>query len=671
MRLLSVLIATALFSTAVHVPPARAQAAVTKIPESVPAAPSAPASASATAPAVPLAKPRLIPTADLAQEPVITNPRLSPDGANVLGRFHVNGKEAIGIHNLDGKPIILFGIPESRDLRWYRWAGNHRILISLAQTIPWEGDEVQATRLVMYDIETKAFKFIGESTEGFEGDDLLYVDPSGEWILLSYQRTIYDYPSVTRIELATNKHKEVVEQRADVWEWYADNDGVVRIGMGFDSNKWSMIYRPTAAEKFRKIGSAKYDDENAFFDVIRVAAGTDDGYILSNKATGRYALYKFNYATKTVGELVYANPTNDVTDFDLTDDGKALESVWYTDDRDRVLWFNPVMKKNQTDLDAVLKNNLNWIVSSSRDDKVMIVWTGSAHNPGAYYVYRPEAGMMNILAKMNPKVTSSEMARTSYVTYKARDGLEIPAYLTLPLGRDPKNLPLIVFPHGGPYYVRDKYEYDAEVQLLANRGYAVLQPNYRGSEGYGEDFYKKGEGQWGRQMQDDLDDGMDWLVKQGMVDAKRVCIVGASYGGYAALWGATRNPERYRCAASFAGVSDLGRQLKYQIDFRVNKRYRKDWRKIVQGAPDFDPRTVSPLFTIDQLHTPILLVHGDADQTVPYKQSKLYADALRKAGKTFEFYTYAKEGHGFSTSANLKDWLDRLDAFLGKYNPAN
>ena len=226
-------------------------------------------------------------------------------------------------------------------------------------------------------------------------------------------------------------------------------------------------------------------------------------------------------------------------------------------------------------------------------------------------------------------------------------------------------------PHGGPYDVRDDGTYDVDVQFLANRGYAVLQPEFRGSGGYGKAFYEKGEGQWGRAMQDDLDDGMDWLAKQGTIDPKRVCIVGSSYGGYAALWGAVRNPERYRCAASFAGISDLKRQLKYQIAFKISKRYRKDWRKKVQGEETFDLTTVSPLYAVDKLKVPLLIVHGDADQRVPYKQSKLYADALAKAGKSYEFITLKGEGHGFSSDTNQQLWLDKLEAFLTKYNPAS
>jgi len=613
--------------------------------------------------------PRLISTADFAKDPLVVGPVLSPDGNRMLGRFMINGEERIGIHSFDGTPLRLIKVPPKQDLKWYRWAGNGRILLSFARTVPYLEDEAVMTRLMAYDLETRAGIFLGAKTQGLEGDDLLYVDPTGSWALLSFQKTIFDYPSVSRVDLATNKIVEVVAARPDVWEWYADRDGVVRMGHGFTDRSWSTVYRSTAAEKFRRLGSTRYDDADGSYDIVRIVQGSDEGYVLSNKETGRYALYRFNFATKQLGERIFASATNDVSDFETSEDGKTIRSVRLTEDRDRVVWFDTRLKTVQADLDAAVKTNANWVVSTSRDNATMLVWSGSSSNPGSYYVYRLSEGVMNRVAKLNDALVPAELAPTRYVSYKARDGLDIPAYLTLPVGRSAKGLPLIILPHGGPYGVRDSLGYDVEVQFLANRGYAVLQPNYRGSEGYGRAFYEKGEGQWGRAMQNDLDDGMDWLVKDGVVDAKRVCIVGSSYGGYAALWGATRNPERYRCAASFAGVSDVKRQLAYQLDFGISKRYRKNWRNTVQGGDGFDLRTVSPLYTVNNLNVPVLIVHGDADQTVPYKQSKLYANALAKAGKAFEFYTLRDEGHSFSKNVNLKEWLDRLDAFLKAHNP--
>lgn len=616
-------------------------------------------------------RPRTIPSGEFAKEQFVSGPVISPDGTRIAGRVTSNGEVAVGVFTLDGSaPARLVGLPASTDLRWYRWAGNDRLLISTAKTVAYFGDEAEMTRLMLWDMKTGAATLVGSKDAGLEGDDLLYVDPAGQWVLLSFQKSVYDYPSVSRVDLATNKIVQVVSERSDVWEWYADSAGIVRTGIGFNTDRWNMVYRSKDGERFRTLGRVKYDDEDAALDLMRLSGGTDEGFVLNNKETGRYALYRYNFATKTLGEKVLDSPTNDITDYQTTEDGTQLKAVWFTDERDRIVWYDPAMKKVQAEIDAAIKGNESWIVSRSRDDSTMIVWTGSSNNPGAYYVHRPADGVMTRLARINESLKPAELAPSRYVTYTARDGLKIPAYLTLPLGRPAKGLPLIVLPHGGPYGVRDRPDYDAEVQFLANRGYAVLQPNYRGSDGYGKDFYAKGEGQWGRAMQDDLDDGMDWLVKEGTVDAKRVCIIGASYGGYAALWGATRNPERYRCAASFAGVSDLKRQLSYQLAFKISTRYRKDWRKTVQGDPKFDPKTVSPLFAVDQLKIPVLLAHGDDDQTVPFKQSKLYVDALHKAGKQVEFVVYKGEGHSFSSMANKKNWLDRLETFLNKYNPS-
>jgi len=193
-----------------------------------------------------------------------------------------------------------------------------------------------------------------------------------------------------------------------------------------------------------------------------------------------------------------------------------------------------------------------------------------------------------------PQIDPAQLTEVSSVTYRARDGLNIPAYLTLPKGRQPKGLPLIVMPHGGPF-ARDDWTYDPLVQFLANRGYAVLQPQYRGTTGYGRSFVAKGSGEWGRGMQDDLDDGVSWLAQRGTINPARVCLVGGSYGGYAALWGVIRNPDRYRCAASFAAVTDVARQLRENRKSFSATRYFREWRTRVAGEGKFDLASVSPL----------------------------------------------------------------------------
>ncbi|MFM9936721.1 MAG: prolyl oligopeptidase family serine peptidase [Novosphingobium sp.] len=653
-------------------PPAAAPSAAPSAALATPATPPAPTPAK-----VPTGPPERISTSVLAQLSFISNPLLSPDGKHVAAYVNSDGRNLLGIFDLaDGAPKLL-NIGKSLDFNWFRWAGNDRVLLSVGKTVPWEGDEAWQTRLLVYDVSTQQQRFIGGKTEGLDGDDVLWVDPEGKSILLSYQQTIYDYPSVSMIDLSKNRAKQVVSARADLWDWYADDKGVVRAGLIFnDNDTWQMIYREKEDASFRTVVKADVADREAGCVFYRIYQATDEGYcIMLNEATGRDALWRFNFATRKRGELVFDAPGVNVDDFDTQTGSANLFAAWYTDDRPRAHWFDAELGTLQTQIDKAVSNAVGdraaTILSYSRDRSRMVVHLGGSNDPGRYYVFDRDGGVMQLFAQANDKLKSSQLSPARYTKYKARDGLDIPAYVTLPQGRPAKNLPLVIMPHGGPYDVRDDGTYDVEVQFLANRGYVVLQPEYRGSGGYGKTFYKQGKGQWGRAMQDDLDDGMDWLVKQGTIDPKRVCLVGSSYGGYAAMWGAIRNPERYRCAASFAGVSDLKRLLKYQSGFFRSKRYRDDWRRTVMGDDKFDLTTVSPLYTADKLQVPLLLVHGDDDQRVPYKQSKLMADALAKAGKPAEFITLKDEGHGFSSSANQQVWLDKLDAFLAKYNPAS
>ena len=635
----------------------------------------------AAAPQTGAAIPPRIPTADFAARAEMADLKLSPDGTHIVARAMVAGAEKVVVFDLEGKdkPFVL---AETKDIdtNWYRWAGNSMILIGLGKTVPWEGDEAYATRLIAYDLTTHKSKLIGQTDEGLMGDDVLWVDPEGKHILLSYQKSIYDYPSVSNIELTTNKSTQVVSAHDDIWDWSADDDGVVRYGFGHtDNHHWIALYRKTATDRFQTIAKGHDDkDTSADFDVIRIVTGSDDGFIFdTDEKTGLKAIFKFNFATHKRGDLVFEAPANDIEGAYTTTDGKAMDSAWYTDSLPRVHWWDKDMAAFQADLDKAVNTGhpegerMAWIKSESRNHAIRVVWVGAANDPGSYYIYQDATGKMERLARVYARLHPEQLARPAYVHYTARDGLSIPAYLTLPVGRAPKHLPLIIMPHGGPFDVRDAGGYDDDVQFLANRGYAVLQPEYRGSGSYGTAYRDKGKGQWGRAMQDDIDDGMDWLVKQGIADPARTCLVGISYGGYAAMGGATRNPERYRCAVSLAGVSDIARQVKYSNHFDDDRKSRDDWQQTVQGDKTFDLKTVSPLYTVDRLKVPVLVLHGEKDQRVLPKQSRLYVDALKAAGKTYEYVSIPDDGHGYTTTAAAQIWYDKLDAFLAKYNPAD
>lgn len=616
------------------------------------------------------ARPARIATEDLARLPEFSDAKLSPDGMRVLFRSRSGGVEHVAYREVGGGKTSGFALPEQVDLNWSRWAGNGRILVSVGRNTLFMGVEAYKSILLLHDITTGATSVVSREGQGLEGDDILFVDPDGAYLLLSIQRTIYDYPSVFRVSLPDGKMSEIVRPRQPVWEWYADDAGIVRAGVGWEGRKLRYYYRKAEEEEFKLIGAVRPDDKEAFFDIAKVVTGSDDGYVLSDEKTGRQALYKFNYRTREIGELVYGSDQYDIDDYWLTTDGKTLEGVSFTDDRDRVEWFDADSKKLQAQIDRAVPDLQAWVTSRSRDGNRLLILGTAPDDPGVYYMLDRTTREMAIISALLQTLPPEMLAVTKAVRYKARDGKEIPAYLTLPKGREAKDLPLILYPHGGPYGVRDKLEYDPQVQLLANRGYAVLQPNYRGSGGYGTEYGDAGIGQIGRAMQDDLDDGMDWLVEQGIADKGRVCVVGASYGGYAALWAAIRNPERYRCAASFAGVADWAAMLKYDRRFFTKKAGAR-WAARLTGEGELDLTTVSPTPQAARLTRPVLIAHGEDDSNVPISQSKKLVAALKKAGKSdFEYVTYKGEGHGLSDPVNQKDWFDRLDAFLAKHNPA-
>lgn len=619
--------------------------------------------------------PALIPTSAFVDPGYLRNPIISPDGTHLVFRELIGKKTFIGIKPVDSDEIRRTALPAMQRLNWYRWAGNNRILISLGFVFNFGAFEIRSGGLMVLDTTTMESKQLGGDQGSLDGNDIVFTDPNGEYLLIAIQKSLSDYPGVFRINIADGSRTEIIKPQSNIWSWLADDQGIVRMGLAYSPYSTKIYYRRSNDQPFRLISKIKASDSEeekaeSLIDVTKIVTGRDEGYVLSNKETGRFALYKFNYLTREIGELVYAHPENDVTSFSLTDDGSAIESLRYTDSRDQIIWFDPLYQKRQEALNSVLPGQEAWMQSRSRDGTKIVVYMTSPTDPGSYALFEPKTRKLHKFAAVNEMLDSSVLAETKYVRYPARDGLSIPAYLTLPVGREAKGLPLIILPHGGPYGIRDRLNYNMEVQFLANRGYAVLQPNFRGSDSYGEEFYKRGEGQIGRAMQDDLDDGMDWLVKDGIVDPARVCIVGASYGGYAAIWGVMRNPERYRCGASFAGVTDFKAQIKYDGK-SVQSRYARAWRDKVRGAEDFDLDTVSPAKNAEKLSRPLLLTHGNQDANVPYSQFTKMMKALKKAKTEVESHTYEGEGHGLDDSANQKDWLDRLDAFLTKHNPAD
>ncbi len=353
-------------------------------------------------------------------------------------------------------------------------------------------------------------------------------------------------------------------------------------------------------------------------------------------------------------------------------DLRLLGGVSLIADDLRYTFFDP---KSQATWNAVVKafaGERVRLASWSQDRRKVIVRVDSATDGPAYAYIDLDAKSARWLGMIYKGLSAEDVSPVRSISYKAKDGLTITGYLTLPRGREPKNLPLVVLPHGGPEG-RDTPDFDWWSQALASRGYAVLQPNFRGSEGFGWDFVKAGFGQWGKAMQTDLSDGVRDLAAKGLIDPKRVCIVGASYGGYAALAGATLDKGVYRCAASVAGPADLKRMLQDNQErfLTSNNSTLRYWLRFMgaDGIKDPDLSAVSPAKLADQVDIPILLIHGKDDTVVPYVQSQIMATALKKAGKPVEFVTLEGEDHWLSSGATRLKMLTSTVQFLEKNNP--
>jgi dipeptidyl aminopeptidase/acylaminoacyl peptidase len=618
------------------------------------------------------APPPIIPAEAFGALPAFASPKISPDGQRVVATAEVGGSKAIIVYRLDGNDRAYSRINlGDLEVMGTRWAGNERILLTVFGRTMFEGIEVPMTRHFLYELDSgRLHQLGGGRVGGLWGGDIIYVDPDGSFALLAAQPTFWTPPAVLRIDLATRDTKEIVAPEGGVWNWYADATGAVRAGLGSSGDRWVLLYREKDSGRFRRITARHADtDSTTDFDTLLPVAGSDKGYAIANKATGRYAVYRYDFATDTLGEPVFEHPDVDVEGVGYSTRTNQPDSILYADERDRIFWLDPEMRAIQARLDKALPDAINRVVSRDSADKRMIVWSTGASNPGTYYLYDRTTRSMSELARPYPALEGKTLAPVEAVKYTARDGLVIPAYLTRPVGRPDKNLPLVIMPHGGPF-ARDKWAYDAWTQFLANRGYLVLQPNFRGSTGYGKAFVEAASGQFGRKMQDDLDDGVKWLVGRGLVDPKRVCIMGASYGGYAAMWAAARNPDIYRCAISFAGISDMRTMLHYDPSTWVARRYYKDWRDRIRGEQGFDLAAVSPLSHAASIRVPLLIGHGEDDHTVPVAQSRNLNEAMRRATVDHEFVVYPGEGHGFDKAADSIDFLKRIEAFLARHNPA-
>ncbi|MGH8223986.1 MAG: alpha/beta hydrolase family protein, partial [Woeseiaceae bacterium] len=327
------------------------------------------------------------------------------------------------------------------------------------------------------------------------------------------------------------------------------------------------------------------------------------------------------------------------------------------------VWTEPKLDAMQKAIVKAFPGRDALVFDRSADYKRIVARVENASNPPVYYLVDFGKGTADIIGEAYPGLADTALGTLEFLSYRTVDGYEIPAYLTLPPGREPKNLPLVVFPHGGPY-ARDDAGFDWWAQFLVSRGYVVLQPQFRGSTGFGAELYRAGHKQWGRGMQEDISAGVRYLVAKGLVDPARVCIVGASYGGYAALAGAAFTPDLYACAASINGIADIPHMSGF---IREKGGDDSSWRDRIGDPSDKDVIAFSPSRSIDTIKAPILLVHGANDTVVPVSQSENFARLLEQKGKHHTYVVLPGEDHWLSSSDSRLKLLEALDAFLATH----
>lgn len=616
------------------------------------------------------AAPKRIPVESFAALPFISDPALSPDGSKLAMRASADGKSVIAVYDLPtsaNRQPTLLNLPDAS----FSWAGSNRLLLTQSAAVNLFGLSISASRLISYDLASKKTLELGAGPLLF-GDGVLFTDPAGRYILRSKPpaKSREGY-GVVRIDLETGGEVEVQPPVRNVLQWFVDSQGVVRAGLEMSGRTTGLLYRSRHGEALRRIERRKAAAaEDSVLDTFRFVENTDRGFAISNARTGRFGVYRYDFTADQIGEPVWEHPEVDALSIVAGERGE-LDGVSYIDDHPRVHWLDPEAGEVQKTVDRALPGKVNLIKGTSADRGKVLIWSGAASDPDTYYILDRKARKLELFASPHDALLDATLAPVEAVRYTARDGLGIRAYLTIPAGSPGKNLPLIVMPHGGPF-ARDNGQFDVLAQFLANRGYVVLQPNFRGSTGFGRAFVERGHGQWGSGMIDDIEAGVDWLAGWGMIDPRRVCILGISYGGYAAMWAPARSPDRYRCAVSMAGISDVSAMLKYDSRAMLAKRYARDWATRVRGEDDAkqDLKAISPLQQADRIRTPILIAHGELDTNVPPDQSRKLVKALEKRGRTVESIFYPTSGHGFHTIEDSVDFMKRVEAFLAKHNPA-
>lgn len=627
-------------------------------------------------------------TEDFSQLPDVSRLVLSPDGKKLAStiRINVGETQGVAVQVLDletkEKKISLFTDNSEYFFNWISWKDNKTLMAAVFT--PSERDTQIGMRTVRFKtrdhdlilIDTEADQIVRPVTSKFL--TRYKIRPSvRNWIVDSLpddpDHILMEFPGVDRgfmvdgvvykFNIKTQQATLYQETKSNVSYWLTDQQHRVRIGEHYKDGEVTILEKGVASNKWRELWTYKIFSEQQV-DVLGFGLDPNELYIRAYNDK-RQAIFKIDLKDPELkrelvvadskydvkGQLVYSSATKKVIGVSAMEEGGTH-------------FFDKELQTLQAKIDKAIPGNRNYIYSISDDSNKFLVFSTSSTDSGTYYLGQANPIKLDALAYRYKKLLPELLSKTQRIEYKARDGLQIEAYLTTPRDRPAKNLPTLMFPHGGPH-ARDSDAFDYWAQFFANKGYAVLQMNFRGSDGQGIELRNAGLKNWGKEMQDDIEDGARKLIADGIADPNAIGIVGGSYGGYAALMGVVKTPDFYRCAISVNGVANVFDLVKDNRAFWLS--YNVVDEQI--GNDNATLRAISPVNFADKIKVPVLLVHGTDDRQVEIKHSYQMRDALQKAKKDVTFVELPSEDHYLLNEKNRIDTFRAMDAFLDKCLP--
>ena len=626
------------------------------------------------------------PTAAFAALPRIESIQLSPSGRHLAVLRNHEGQTFLDTQTVTGQDLHRVISTDNRDyiVTWFRWVNDERLLVSVRFAATRDGIDSIETRLMAVNrdgteqipnlLKQSAFPSLFGKKHFPQFQDRLVGTIPGDQrhVLLALDLEHPNAPDVYKVDVYSGDRQLIQANPSTqpdprvILHWIADRAGTVRAGVGQFQTAVHAIFRQPESSLWRELADYDLAKETG---LVPLAFDADPAWLyVRDQHRGKAAIFKLSVMDRAADRiLVVADPKFDLNGELVYAPGrKKVVGVRYSATDERVLFWDYDAQRLQARIDRAIPGTVNIIHSSSDDGRLHVVKSsGAAHSPH-WSIFDERDGRMVLLGKSYPDLEGVGLTAptTTYVT--ARDGKELQVFLTVPKDRDPRHLPMIVFPHGGPA-ARMPGAFNYWTQWFVSRGWAVLEPRFRGTEGYGDEWLRAGFQRWGLEMQDDLTDAVQYAIRSGLANANRICIVGAGYGGYAALMGAVKTPDLYRCAVSLGGVTDL-RDLVSDSRWYLNQKPMMEMRVGSWWNDRERLRETSPVAHASEIRTPLLLMHGLMDRFVPVSQSRNLAEALKSANvMTYRYVELPLADQTLSREQDRIHVFKELEQFLTTY----